>query len=236
MSYITSGLAHTEYFETLIGSEYVTPLTDLKVLLSVDGTVSQDTIPLANSNGFKYQFPVLTVPNGQSKNVQFYVEADTVAGLFRVRRSLNVINVMDIPTDASSVRDLLGVTVDELPDDALHLESNYIKTYKSFTQAFHEDRLSDSRVTYLYAQYLRFYTALKVIPSLYLRLSKKDKTENGEFTRLADADNLSSLSNAIESDLQETIDQLDGYVLDSEVLIPTTVTFIDISPDRITGV
>ena len=143
---------------------------------------------------------------------------------------------MDIPSDAFQVKRKLGLTNNDLTDAEIPVETSYIQTYALFTEAFHLSRLTDPIKTEIYSRFLTVFCALKVLPSLYIRLAKKDKTENAEFQRLADAKNLSDLQNHLIEEMNDIVAELGVDIVSTESLFPTILAFVDITPDRITGV
>ena len=236
MDYLPAGLKNTFDFDCVVGTEYAIPSEDFQVLISVNGVLSSLTIQAEEATSFSCPLPVVTVGKGEVANLNILVKAKTNIGTFLTRKMFKVLDLMDIPSDAFQVKRKLGLTNNDLTDAEIPVETCYIQTYGLFTEAFHLSRLTDPIKTEIYSRFLTVFCALKVLPSLYIRLAKKDKTENAEFQRLADAKNLSDLQNHLIEEMNDIVAELGVDIVSTESLFPTILAFVDITPDRITGV
>lgn len=236
VDYLQAGLANTFDFDCVVGTEYAIPSEDFQVLVSVDGVVSSDILLATGATSFSYPLPTITVNRGEVSNLNILVKAKTSVGSFVLRRNFKVLQTMDIPTDCFQVKRKLGLTDNDLTDAEIPIESCYLQTYKMLSDQFHTNRLVDNLKTQTYANFLTLFCALRVLPTLYLRLAKRDKTENAEFQRLADAKHLEDLRKSLLEEMNEVTEELGLDLLVAETLLPTIVAFVDITPDRITGV
>ena len=236
VDYLQAGLTNTFDFDCVVGTEYAIPSEDFQVLVSVDGVVTVGSILATQATSFSYGLPVVSVNRGEVSNLSILVKAKTSVGSFILRRNFKVIEAMDIPTDTFQVKRKLGLTDNDLTDAEIPLEACYLQSYKALSVAFHVARLTDPLKTDTYGRFLSLFCALRVLPALYLRLAKKDKTENAEFQRLADAKHLEDLRDLLIEELNDVIDELGVDLVGVETLLPTILTFVTITPDRITGV
>lgn len=233
--YLPSGLQNSFDFDCLVGNEYAIPTEDFTVLVSINGVVSSFSLEASQSNSFTVDLPLVYVDKGEVSILKIFIKGKTSIGTFTLRRAFKVIDIMDVPTDAFQVKRVLGLTDSDLTDSEVPVEACYLETYKLLTEAFHSARETDFSLDELYARFLNLFCALKVIPSLYIRLAKKEKNENAEFTRLADAKSLQDLQEDLRVQMQEVLKELGAYIVEEQTALPTILAFALITPDRITG-
>ena len=235
MKFLSAGIENGLILEVKVKGEIIQPLSNIKGRLILDGTLLAN-VDLPVDTRTTYLLPVapIAVSLGDVKNLRVQIQAPTAIGVYSLNSVYHIIDYSDIPIDYDSIRSKLGVLEDEVFDSELNMETTYLNSFKVFNEQLFLDRVTSSNINYLYSQYLILAAAISTVPTLLLRLAKKDATENGEFTRLANAGDLQDLLEALNGELQGILDLLDEYTADN--LTSTAIfQFINISPDLITG-
>lgn len=187
MEYLNPNTTHTIDIPVIVGSEYAVPTSEGKFLYRINGVTQEKPIPVVDASEISVEIDTPPVGPGEFKLINSEISIPTNIGMFRTRKTFGVVDRLDIPTQADDVRDILGVTIDELSDIDLAIESVYLDTYKLLINDFHTLRQTDDYLNKKFGDFIAILCALKAAPQLIIKLDKKRSTENGEFQRLADA-------------------------------------------------
>lgn len=236
--YLPSGVANFVVVDTIISGQYAPALDTTAGVLRIDG---QSDIPLSyppnGGSSFTIEIPAVTVPSGQVRQARLLLNVHTALGHKQIRKVYRFVDVFDIPTDRDAVRSLLGVHDYEIGDHHIPLDQVYLNSYNNdFSAAFHLARISDNFLNEQFGQYLALKTSLATLPSLMVLLSKKQVSENGEFSRLGSAADLEKLAAGLQDQLSELMEDFGDYLIDTGFGTVNGLRFIAITPDEITGI
>jgi len=236
--YLPAGMTNTVTVEVIISGQYAPPTDTTVGVLQVDGQAPISlSFPPNGGSSFAVDIPAVTVPAGESRQAHLLLKVNTPLGSKQIRKVYRFIDVFDIPTDRDTVRSLLGVRDYEIPDHEIPLDQIYLSSYsRDFSAAFHLARSSDSTLTDQFGEYLSVKTALAVIPKMTMLLSKKQTSENGEFSRLGTASDLETLVESLQARLNELATILEDYLTDTGFGNLNSLRLIELTPDEITGV
>lgn len=235
MKFLSSGIENQIILEIKVKGEIIPPSSNIKGRLILDGVLLQDIeIDFTDSTTYFLPIPILDVEKGKIKSLRVQAFCNTPIGIYNFNSIYHIINYFDIPVDYDSIRSKLGVTEEEVNDYELNLENTYLNSFNIFLPALFIDRETDFNVSYLYSRYLIVASAISTLPALMIRLAKKDATENGDFTRLANASDLKDLLDNLKNELADILGLLDDYIEDELAFTPI-FQFVTISPDLITG-
>lgn len=187
MEYLNPNTTHQIDFPVMVGSEYAVPVADGTFTYRVGGVTLQKVIPQVEASEISVELDTPSVAPGEFKLINTEVHIQTNIGTFRTRKSFGVVDLLDIPVQAADVREILGVTAEELPDTETNIESVYLDMYKVLINNFHTLRQTDDYLNKKFGELIAIIAALKAAPQLLIRLDKKRSTENGEVQRLVDA-------------------------------------------------
>lgn len=186
MRYLAPNDTHQITVPVIVGAEYTFPTGDAQLSVRESGVTQNSTIPLVEATEIVFDLMTPNALAGELKIINVSLRAPTQVGALNYREVFGVVDVLDIPTDCNQVRTLLGVTSDELPDDSINLESQYVEVYKWLINDFHILRQNDAYLTKKFADIVAVIAAIVAAPTLIIRLDKSRKTENGQFQRLID--------------------------------------------------
>lgn len=236
MKFLSAEMENQLVFDVEVRGEITLPTGNIKGRVILDGANLLDVdIPVEESTSYTLNLPPIQVLEGEVKNIRVQLQSPTQIGMFKLNKTYHIINDNNLDIDHDSVRLKLGVTEQEVFDSELNLEVVYLNSFRVFKEKFFEDLQTKSRLRFVYGQYLTLVTAIGTIPKLVIRLAKKDATENGDFTRLANASDLDKLKDALGDELQNLLDELQEYLPDNPYGLPI-FEFVTIRPDLITGV
>ena len=236
MKFLSADIDNQVILEVKVKGEIIPPSSNIKGRLILDGSVINEVdISTGEDTTYFLDIPPVAVSQGEVKNLRVQLQAPTPIGVYRLNTVYHVIDYSDIPIDYDSIRNKLGVIEDEVYDYELNLETTYINSFNMFSPQLFLDRVTKPNINYLYSQYLVLVAAISTVPTLLLRLAKKDTTENGDFTRLGNASDLKDLLDSLKGELQDILDLLDDYT-ESNLTSTALFQFVQITPDLITGV
>lgn len=235
MKFLSAGIDNQIILEVKVKGEIISPSSNIKGRLILDGQLLDNVdLPVDESTTYFLNVDPITVDRGDIKNLRIQLQAPTPIGVYSFNSVYHIIDYLDIPVDYDSIRAKLGTLDSEINDFELNLEKTYLDSFKIFSPQLFIDRDSSSNINYLYSQYLILASAISTAPTLLIRLAKKDATENGDFTRLANANNIQDLIDALKNELQDVLELLDDYLTD-DLTSTALFQFVTISPDLITG-
>lgn len=235
MKFLSADIPNQISLEVKVRGEVIPPLSNITGRLILDGVLlSTVDISVNDNTNYFLTVPPIAVIKGQVKNLRVQLNATTAIGVYKFNSVYHIIDYLDIPVDYEAIRNKLGVLEEEVNDWELNLESTYLNSFKIFNQQLFLDRDTDPTINYLYSRYIILAAAISSLPTLLIRLAKQDKTENGEFVRLANANNLQDFLVSLQGELRKTLDLLNIYI-DSDLGGTGIFQFITISPDLITG-
>ena len=212
MEYLNSNQKHTLNFPVIVGEEYAIPSSDGLFSYRVDGQTLTQTIAQVDATEVSVEITAPEVQAGALKLITAMMEIKTEIGMCRKKMTFGVVDLLDIPTQADQVREILGVTEEELSDSEIELESAYLSTYKLMINNFHGLRETDDYLNLKFGQFIAIIAALKSAPQLFIRLDKKRTTENGDFQRFGEAKYFEDYLANIQAKLSEIEDELEEYL------------------------
>lgn len=186
MEYLTPGTLHQIDFPVMVGSEYAVPVAAGKFTYRIAGVTTSVPIFKVEASEVTVELNTPNVAPGEFINITTEIYIPTNIGICRARKNFGVVDSLDIPAQASDVREVLGLTYDELPDHETQIESTYLDVYKLLINNFHTLRQTDDYLNKKFGELITIVAALRIAPQLLIRLDKKRSTENGEVQRLMD--------------------------------------------------
>lgn len=218
--YLAPNDTHKITIPLVVGAEYAVPAGDGKLTLRVSGVDTTSVVPSTDTSEVEVEIQTPNVPAGQVRIINCLFTMPTNIGRLQWRENFGVVDLLDVPATSSDVRNLLGLTEEELEDDSIDHIEHYLKYYSTLKPDFHTQRVSNEYLTKRFGDLIAISTSLDILPTLITRLDKKRVTENGEITRLGTAQDLLDLKESLEAQLAEILDDLADY-LDQEVLALT---------------
>lgn len=218
--YLAPNDTHKITIPLVVGAEYAVPAGDGKLTLRVSGVDTTTIVPATETSEVEVEIETPNVAAGQLRMINCLFTMPTNIGRLQWRENFGVVDLLDVPATSSDVRNLLGLTDDELEDENIDYVEHYLKYYSTLKPDFHLQRADNEYLTKRFGDLIAISTALDILPTLITRLDKKRATENGEITRLGTAQDLLDLKGSLEDQLAEILDDLVDY-LDQEVLALT---------------
>ena len=218
--YLAPNDTHKITIPLVVGAEYAVPTGDGKLTTRISGVDTITIVPATETSEVEVDVITPGVAAGQVKMINCLFTMPTTIGRMQWRENFGVVDLLDVPTTPSDVRNLLGLTLDELEDESIDYIEHYLKYYSTLKPEFHLQRTNNEYLTKRFGDLIAINTALDLLPTLITRLDKKRATENGEITRLGTAQDLLDLKESLEDQLAEILDDLIDY-LDQEVLALT---------------
>lgn len=212
-SNIDYSLKRSEGTEIASGSLSVSN-DQLSVLIEVAGSLNTLTKPLYEQLSLTWSYTT---------------QSEAISGSYSYRLEA------PIPYSVSTqgVRDLLGTTVEELPDEAIKLFSGYIDFIQPMAPLGIEPPkdLGDAS-SYQIAQAIEATTALGIIPSLAIRLARRYSSGTSEYERWNDVD-WDELKLGLQIIAYKGLEAIDDRLVDQEV--PALFVLSNLDTDPITG-
>lgn len=212
-SNIDYSLKRSEGTEIASGSLSVSN-DQLSVLIEVAGSLNTLTKPLYEQLSLTWSYTT---------------QSEAISGSYSYRLEA------PIPYSVSTqgVRDLLGTTVEELPDEAIKLFSGYIDFIQPMTPLGIEPPkdLGDA-LSYQIARAIEATTALGIIPSLAIRLARRYSSGTSEYERWNDVD-WDELKLGLQIIAYKGLEAIDDRLVDQEV--PALFVLSNLDTDPITG-
>lgn len=227
MRYLAPEDIHEISVPILIGAEYALPIAEGKLALKIDGTITRSTIPLVEATDVTFNITTPAVAAGQVKIVNVDLSISTNLGLFTHREVVGVVDTLDIPTDHNKVRELLGLTADELDNSEIDLEGSYLELYRKMINDFHTVRQTDAYLTKRFGDLIAIFAAIKSAPQLFIRLDKSRKTENGQFQRFADPKYFQNFLTDLDAKMSEVTNDLSDYMTKADKTLISVFNFVD---------
>lgn len=218
--YLAPNDTHKITIPLVVGAEYAVPTGDGKLTTRISGVDTVVIVPATETSEVEIDVITPGVAAGQVKMINCLFTMPTTIGRLQWRENFGVVDLLDVPATPSDVRNLLGLTLDELEDENIDYIEHYLKYYSTLKPEFHLQRTDNEYLTKRFGDLIAINTALDLLPTLITRLDKKRATENGEITRLGTAKDLLDLKNSLEDQLAEILDDLVDY-LDQEALALT---------------
>lgn len=228
MKYLAPNDQHQVTVPVIVGAEYAIPTSDAKLAVRLDGVTTRSTIEQLESTDLTFQIDTPDVAAGQLKIINVEINVPTQVGNFNYREVFGVVDTLDIPTDCDSVRALLGVTYDELSDQDINLEGQYVEVYKWMINNFHTLRQSDAYFTKKFGDLIAIVSAIYTAPTLFIRLDKSRKTENGQFQRLTDPKYFQNFLDSLDDNLAKLKDDLEDYLEVPEAFTIAALEFVNV--------
>lgn len=218
--YLAPNDTHKITIPLVVGAEYAVPTGEGKLTTRISGVDTIVIVPATETSEVEVDVITPGVAAGQVKMINCLFTMPTTIGRMQWRENFGVVDLLDVPATPSDVRNLLGLTLDELEDENIDYIEHYLKYYSTLKPEFHLQRIDNEYLTKRFGDLIAINTALDLLPTLITRLDKKRATENGEITRLGTAKDLLDLKNSLEDQLAEILDDLVDY-LDQEALALT---------------
>lgn len=215
MKYLAPNSLEKIEIPVIVGAEYTFPIAEPLAVIRTDGVTTNKDLKRTESSTITLELQTPDVLSGGLKVINTMVTVQTPIGLFRFRENFGVIDLLDIPTTGDDVRLLFGLTSAELQDTEMDIEGKYLKLYPLLINNFHTLRATQPYLEKLFGDLIALVEALALLPSLVVRLDKKRATENGDVTRLGDAKDLITLSDALGSKYADLMEELKDYFAES---------------------
>lgn len=215
--YLAPNDTHKITIPLVVGAEYAVPTGEGKLTIRTSGVDTTVVVPATETSEVEVEIITPSVPFGQVKLINCLFTMPTTIGRLQWRENFGVVDLLDVPTTPADIRNLLGLTEDELEDESIDYIEHYLKYYSVLKPEFHLQRVDNEYLTKRFGDLIALNSALDILPTLITRLDKKRATENGEVTRLGSADDLLELKESLEDQLAKLLDDLVDY-LDQEVL------------------
>lgn len=199
--------------QIIVQAEQVLPTSDISVSLNISGTATNSTITQGEYTMFEVPVTAPVVAAGQVAYATLNVACTTALGMYSKLTRIAFVDYTDIYSSVQDVMDVLGVRGHEIDSSQVHIEEIYLKYYRTFNADFHTLRGTDPYYNLLFGKVITLTAALEVVPSLPVRLSKKEETENGSWQRLGNATDLSALADDLRGQLNEAINELEPYLV-----------------------
>ncbi|RQR63891.1 hypothetical protein DIE18_07095 [Burkholderia sp. Bp9125] len=193
--------------------------------LDVPGTTAQILLP-AHVNG---------ITAGNDTETRFVFLAFKTSGQSRQQQvAYGLHPFIPMSADADAVRGLMGVSVDELPDEAIDLIPAYYSLRADYGTDFTNALVvGDSRTRSAANRALAARAAIDALPSFQLRLVQSKQVENSNFSRWDWVD-LDKLKEDLTTQLGASLAQLSDTLARTVAVTPTI--FVVSSPtDPVTG-
>ena len=212
MRYLASNDTHTLSIPVIVGAEYTLPTGQGKLTTKIGSDTVHSVIPLEETSTLEVPVTVPLVNAGELKIMGLMLVMPTAIGQFTYREFFGVLDLMDIPATGDSVRNLLGLTNYELADSDMDLEGKYLALYNLFINDFHNKRQVNQYLTKLFGDLISIFEAIALAPTLIIRIDKKRKTENGDFSRFGDAGDLGILLDDLNNKKGAILDELADFL------------------------
>lgn len=221
--YLAPNDTHKITIPLVVGAEYAIPTGDGKLTLRVSGVDTTSIVPATETSEVEVDIQTPNASAGQVKIINCLFTMPTNIGRLQWRENFGVVDLLDVPATPSDVRNLLGLTEEELEDDSIDYIEHYLKYYSTLKPDFHTQRVDNEYLTKRFGDLISISTSLDILPTLITRLDKKRVTENGEITRLGTAQDLLDLKESLEGQLAEILDDLADYL--DQVALSLTPAF-----------
>lgn len=229
MKYLAPNDEHQVTVPVIVGAEYAVPTGDAKLAVRQNGSTDRSTFSVQDSTDLTFTLTTPDVPAGEVQFLNVEVTAPTGIGTFYQRMIFGVVDTLDIPTDCDAVRKLLGVNIDELPNESIDLEGRYIEVYKWMINDFHTVRQNDSYLTKKFGDLIALIAAINVAPTLIISLDKSRKTENGQVQRIIENKYFKDFLDGLEDNLADLKNDLADFL---EVPAAISVSVLEFAQAR----
>ncbi len=228
MKYLAPNDQHQITVPVIVGAEYTIPIAEPKLAIRQGGITTRSLLPLLDATDLSFEVGTPNVIAGELQIINVEVIAQTQVGTFNYREIFGVVDTLDIPTSCDAVRALLGVTFDELTDQDINLEGQYIEVYKWLINNFHNLRQTDAYLTKKFGDLVALIAAIYAAPTLIIRLDKSRRTENGEFQRLVDAKHFQNFLDTLQGNLSKLKEDLADFLEIPEAIALSVFEFIEV--------
>lgn len=228
MRYLAPNDQHQITVPVIVGAEYTVLIDDAKLAVRLDGVTTRTTITPLESTDLTFELETPNVLAGGLKLINIDISAPTEIGTFKYREVIGVVDTLDIPTDCNMVRSLLGVSEEELSDIDINIEGNYVEIYKWMINNFHTLRQNDAYLTKKFGDLIALISAVYAAPTLFIRLDKSRKTENGQFQRVFDAKYFQDFLDTLDGNLAKLKEDLADFLVLPESVGTAIFQFIDV--------
>lgn len=212
MKYLAPNDQHQITVPVIVGAEYALPIDEAKLAIRTGGVTTRSAIAVLDSTDITFDITTPDTQAGELKIITVDLTAPTNIGTFKYREVFGVVDTLDIPTDCEVVRSLLGVSIEELPDQDIDLEGKYVEVYKWMVNDFHTLRQNDAYLSKKFGELIALISAIYAAPTLLIRLDKSRKTENGQFQRVFDPKYFQNFLETLEDNLAQLKEDLADYL------------------------
>lgn len=227
MQYLAPSDTHIINVPVVVGAEYTVPTADGKLLTRLGAVTTTTIIPVVETSTLDLPIETPHVDPGKLEILSVMLTMPTAVGMLKYRENFGVIDLMDIPATADTVRNFLGVTAYEIQDKDMDLEGKYLALYNVFINDFHIARQANPYLTKLFGDLISVYEALALAPTLIIRIDKKRATENGDVTRFGEAKDLENLLESLRRKRDDLLGDLEEFV---EVEVLNSVAILQFVP------
>jgi hypothetical protein len=207
MLYVKKDTAHSFYFDFIVGDEFVVPETGTVsvTLTKPDGSILAGYNNLAvtpDADTSNVVVPISAGANGKTLEYELRhleIKFDYDGNTFRHAISYNIVDRINIPVSAQQVRNLVGLSDDEWPDEQIDiLKAYYDVKAEPALNGINVETLMDSgdaEVRNL-LEAVTIKSALNFLPALELIAVQSQQADNTMFRRFEKVD-FATLSNKL---------------------------------------
>lgn len=215
-----------------IDGEFTYPSGPVQSTLTIgNGLAVEQTLPAIEATQLEIDITTPEVISGSLDYLTLVISCDTPLGWFRKSNHFAIFNYNDLFTDADKVRELLGLTEFEYKDSDFDLEGTYFKVLKLFNAQFNIDRTINPLLNKTFGDLIAVVEALRIAPTMLIKLADKEETENGKFDRWGDPKYLGTLIDSLTNQYYDLKLELTAYLLidpsaNLSLLVPTLVPML----------
>lgn len=213
MNYLPANTALKIPVDIRVDGEFSVPSSDISVSIMANGIVTETTIPQVETSTVLVDLITPAVAVGSLNYITLIVSCNTAVSYFRKNQNFAIFNYADLFTDADAVRRLLGLKEFEYLDSDFDLEGQYLRVLKLFKPEFTVARSTDQYLNKVLGDVIALSEAIRVAPTLMIKLADKEETENGKFDRWGDPKYLADFIASLKDQLYGLLDGLEEYLL-----------------------
>lgn len=239
MKYVKTDSNHSFYIEFMVDNELVTPDTGTvtATLTKPDGTVlsGYDAVAVTPDGDSYTVFTVGSSANGKTndyelRHLEIYFEYNSKPHTILV--NYNIVDRINIPVTEDEVRAVLGISVDEWPDDNIDI----IKAYYDLQE---EEQLESidvdstleggTSIVRNLIEAIKLKAALNIIPVLQIVVVQSQQADNTLFRRFEEVD-FEAIRNMLIAEYSHHVSLVAG-----EDSVTLTYTTTGVGTDAVTG-
>lgn len=213
MKYLPSGSHIKLPVDIKISGEFTTPNSPVRVSYQVLGVDYSAEIHPGETSQIEVDLVIPELQIGELNYLNLTVSCSTPIGYFRFQKVYPIFNYADLYTDAEAVRNFLGLREFEYLDSEFDLEGAYFKIITLFKASFHPARALNPYLSKKLGDLIALSEAIRVAPTMLIRLSDKEETENGKYQRWGDPKYFDKLLGSVQDQYFDLLADLDEYLI-----------------------